>query len=306
MAISVENADLYADLERRVIERTRALEEAQARLVKLEKEATETRMAGGFAHEMRNALTSARLVVEKVYGTDGAGEIWSVCRQTSATLVQLYPMIRAEEREPAAGLLSEVNSGQRQLDQILGTVGRALTHALAITNQILDYSRLGKERAGDSLVPLRPLLESIIEESADDFAAHTIAVEVDIAEGSALPGKTIHFYSILKNLILNARDALLEKTNGDRRRAIRITLAEEPYQCMLRISDTGAGIPAEHRDKLFEPFFSTKPDTGTGLGLAVVRKLVAVHDGSIQVESELGRGTTFTIVLPRREQPLPA
>ena len=68
----------------------------------------------------------------------------------------------------------------------------------------------------------------------------------------------------------------------------------------LQVADTGHGIPEEIRDQIFEPFFTTKESgQGTGLGLAIVAQVVEDHQGTIQVQSEPGRGTTFTIILPR-------
>ena len=131
-----------------------------------------------------------------------------------------------------------------------------------------------------------------------DIASHDVAVEIDIGADVALISKEIHVYSILKNLILNAIDALIEK-DGEEGRTLRIAAAKRPERCELRVVDTGAGIPAEIRGRIFEPFFSTKADTGTGLGLGVVRKLVALYGGSIQVDSEVGHGTTVLISFPR-------
>jgi signal transduction histidine kinase len=137
-----------------------------------------------------------------------------------------------------------------------------------------------------------------VAESEADFRAHGITVDVQIGPGLAIAGNKAHFDSILKNLILNARDALADK-NGKADRMIRVECLEERRRQILRVSDNGTGIPAEDRTRIFEPFFSTKPSTGTGLGLAVVRKLVSVYQGTIEIESELGRGTTFEISFPR-------
>jgi two-component system NtrC family sensor kinase len=63
------------------------------------------------------------------------------------------------------------------------------------------------------------------------------------------------------------------------------------------IADNGAGIPAEHLEKIFEPFFTTKA-RGTGLGLAITRQIVEQHHGKIEIESEVGKGTTVTVKLP--------
>jgi signal transduction histidine kinase len=70
-------------------------------------------------------------------------------------------------------------------------------------------------------------------------------------------------------------------------------------QVEISITDTGCGIPEEHMDKLFTPFFTTKPPgKGTGLGLSIVYGIVKMHRGQITVQSEVGKGTTFTITLP--------
>lgn len=70
-----------------------------------------------------------------------------------------------------------------------------------------------------------------------------------------------------------------------------------------RVSDTGCGIPKENLDKIFEPFFTTKGQKGTGLGLAVIWGILEKHDGTIKVESEVGKGTTFTIRIPSQQKP---
>jgi signal transduction histidine kinase len=111
----------------------------------------------------------------------------------------------------------------------------------------------------------------------------------------------LHHHSIVDNLVRNARDALLDR-KGEGPRRLLIELVEGASGWVLRVEDTGSGIAAEHRERIFEPFFSTKPNTGTGLGLGVVRKLVGLYGGTIEVESEVGRGTVFVIELPRGER----
>ncbi|MCH8963235.1 MAG: two-component sensor histidine kinase, partial [Bacteroidetes bacterium] len=72
---------------------------------------------------------------------------------------------------------------------------------------------------------------------------------------------------------------------------------------IIRISDNGVGIPEEHLSKLFNPFFTTKPvGQGTGLGLSISYGIIQKHGGCIEVDSEVGRGTTFTIYLPIEEE----
>jgi signal transduction histidine kinase len=79
---------------------------------------------------------------------------------------------------------------------------------------------------------------------------------------------------------------------------IRVRTAENGQTVKLSVTDNGPGIPAEHREKIFNLYFSTKPG-GTGLGLPMVKKIVEEHHGSIEVDTQLNQGTTFTICLKK-------
>jgi signal transduction histidine kinase len=91
----------------------------------------------------------------------------------------------------------------------------------------------------------------------------------------------------------------LEKQNGISRETNLPFLARKQGKEWVKISitDSGNGIPSQEREKIFEPFFTTK-ENGSGLGLSIVHKIVENHNGSIKVESEVGKGSTFTVFLP--------
>ena len=101
---------------------------------------------------------------------------------------------------------------------------------------------------------------------------------------------------VIMNLVVNAAQAM-----GSQRGVITIRTGTEGDHVWITVSDTGSGIPKEILPRIFDPFFTTKPiGSGTGLGLSISYGIIQKHNGSIEVESEIGRGTTFRITLPIR------
>lgn len=103
----------------------------------------------------------------------------------------------------------------------------------------------------------------------------------------------IHVQQTVVNIIMNAAQAMPE---GGR---IRIKTGLNDQYVFIAISDTGVGIKEENLDRIFEPFFTTKEkEQGTGLGLSLCKRLIEANAGKIEVESKIGQGTTFTIMIP--------
>jgi signal transduction histidine kinase len=291
------------ELERKVAVRTAALHEAQSRVVELEKQKTAEQMAGGFAHEMRNALSGAKLLIEKGMG-DGRKDGLSVVDSTAGELKALFLLARAkldaDELNQFRRGLQEVARNERLISDTLVSVNRSVERALSITSLIMEYSRIGYSRPGEDLVDLAAVVHGVLAESDERFKEHgiVVAVHVDGDVDCRLVGNDAHFYSIVENLVVNAMDALSE-VDDDRQRSLTVSLRSSKESVVCRVTDNANGIPDEVRSRIFEPFFSTKPQTGTGLGLGMVQKLVALYDGGIDVESQAGHGTSFVVTLGR-------
>jgi signal transduction histidine kinase len=104
------------------------------------------------------------------------------------------------------------------------------------------------------------------------------------------------FDEVLMNLVLNAKDAMPE--GGTLTIKTKIASFLDKQFAVLSVSDTGVGMDEETIKRIFEPFFTTKGAKGTGLGLSIVYKIIKDHSGFIEVQSEIGKGTTFKIYLP--------
>lgn len=174
--------------------------------------------------------------------------------------------------------------------------------ASKITTGMLAYARNTSQRQEPA--DLKRLLDDVLVLVQKDLQMHRIGVDID-APGSAWAlVNNSQIQQILMNLIVNARQAM--KEHGRLKLTIRDNVAEGWAE--VSVGDTGCGIPHEQLPHIFDSFYTTKKadargQGGTGLGLALCRRIVEAHKGRIRVESELGKGTTFTLKLPRTEAP---
>jgi two-component system sensor kinase FixL len=123
-------------------------------------------------------------------------------------------------------------------------------------------------------------------------------VRIDLELDPLLPsvrGDRIHLQQVALNLVLNAFDAMNERPRGDRRVLIRTGLKDS--QVLAAVTDTGSGVSAGDAEKVFQPFYTTKPQ-GLGMGLSISRSIIHRHQGRIWVENHPGEGATFYFSLP--------
>ena len=162
-----------------------------------------------------------------------------------------------------------------------------------ITLRLMNFARSASEDVTLDPLSVTRVIEDAVAIVRHEFRGGQIEIELEFAgELPPVRGNANYLQQVFLNLLINARDAM---TSGG-----RITIAASPAAQGVRITfgDTGPGIDAAIREKIFKPFFTTKGEKGTGLGLAICSKIIAQHGGTISVRSETGAGTTFTITLP--------
>jgi signal transduction histidine kinase len=301
MAISLENAQMYANLEQTIAERTVELNAKNKQIVMLEKEATEKQLAGGFAHEIRNALVGSKLVIEKALGYDRQPPHVSLVLENSRRLKEAFFLLKERlaenDLEKILAVMKQIFLNEEQLGEIMEVIYKSVNRGLSITQQIMDYARLSHETIDKQAVNIDQLILKFLNENHSSISAKGIEVRHSLNAGHIqIYGREDHFISIFSNLIFNARDALLDDSlTNNHKRKIVITSTQNDKDYQLRIEDNGVGIPSENLTRIFDAFFSTKPETGTGLGLGVVKKLISLYTGDIKVESEVGKGTIVTV-----------
>jgi PAS domain S-box-containing protein len=195
----------------------------------------------------------------------------------------------------------------------LSRIKAASERASALTQQLLGFARQGKYELAP--VDLRDCVCNVVE-----MLEHTIDKRIEVVVEPAhmstkVMGDRTQLEQVILNLAVNAIDAIMPTLEAKQSGILRFSwrsgvreeikvvnqhlLPNQPYLC-LAVSDSGIGIPKEIQKKIFEPFFTTKEiGKGTGLGLAMVYGIMQNHHGSVHVESEVGKGTTFELYFPQ-------
>jgi two-component system NtrC family sensor kinase len=174
----------------------------------------------------------------------------------------------------------------------VASIEAAAQRILSFTRELLDYARPALDETRP--VEVRDLLQTAVEFCEHHVRQSGAMVHLSVPQG--LPpvlGVRSHLQQVVVNLLSNACDAMSEPGT------IEVSAEVGGGEVAIHVRDEGAGIRPELLEKIFDPFVSTKPSgRGTGLGLSIVQGIVHKHGGQISVRSQLGKGTTFTVVLP--------
>jgi len=176
------------------------------------------------------------------------------------------------------------------------TIGREVEMIVGMRNDIMDFTR-GELRITHDPIDLARIVREVEETYGPVCASFGITLTCSYtSEPGATPvirGDRVKIWRVLQNLITNARDAM---PSGGR---ISVDVNSTENGVAIQVSDNGAGIPEEIRDKLFTPFVTQGKTQGTGLGLAIVKRIVEAHAGTVTFLTEERVGTTFTLAFPR-------
>jgi len=271
----------------------RELQKSQTLVVQAEKLAGLGQMAAGVAHEINSPIG----FVLSNLGTM-QGHVSSM-----KSYLEAYAGLAAGVRESDAAVIKTHLQRVTDLAEEEG-----IDFILEDVNDLVKESYVGAGRVRDIVQGLRKFASldqaEACEENVNDGIESTLLVmgnegqlsvriHKDFGELPVIKSYRAQLNQVYLNLLLNAIHATTDK--GD----ITIQTRHEAGDVVVRVVDTGLGIEQEHLGKVFDPFFTTKPvGTGTGLGLAIVHGIIEKHNGSIDVESDFGKGTTFTIKLP--------
>ena len=258
----------------------KALKAAQAKILEQEKIIVEQSMAGGFAHEVRNALSPITTYVAVLLGT--------------------------ESRKGLLDTLDFAEEDKQMLRDRLLKVRNQAEYALDITGMIMEYAKIESQQEFEE-VKIKDLLETVLASHTDELRQQCISLTSSLAYDGPLYANPTQVRQVVENLLLNAEHAV-EKTE---RKEITLMLAcqngpdahsPKGDAVTISVADSGSGIDDAIRDKIFRPFFTTRPDKkGAGLGLATSRRIARLYGGDLTFESVPGK-TTFTFIMPVGEK----
>ena len=213
-------------------------------------------------------------------------------------LGQLGAGIAHEVKNPMTSIRGYAQMGLRKvppdspLREYFVTIEKETGRSLEILKNLLKFSR--QETAEMSLIDLNAVVSDTVKLVMHQLSMRKVDVVPDLSEEPIqVVGNANQIEQVVLNLMMNAGDAM-EK--GGR---VTVSTDEVSGQARIRVADTGSGIPPDVLGRIFDPFFTTKPvGKGTGLGLSVSYGIVKEHKGEITVQSKVGAGTTFTILIP--------
>jgi len=303
MTMSVENALLHAEQRRRIAELARLngelresherLDEVHNQLAQSEKMASIGQLAAGVAHEINNPVGYVNSNVASLQGyLEGLFRLIDAY-ESAETVLAGDPLALADVQ----GIKKELNLDflRQDVGSLMDECREGLSRVKEIVLDLKDFahSGTGEFESADLHKGLESTLNIVHNELK--YKAEVVREYGELPPVECAPGQ---LNQVFMNLLVNAAHAIEEKGT------ITVRTGSDGYEVWVEVADTGTGIPQENRARLFDPFFTTKPvGQGTGLGLSLAYGIVSRHGGRIDVDSEVGKGSTFRVTVPVRRAP---
>ena len=192
--------------------------------------------------------------------------------------------------DQAAYILQTNAEHEKERRSVVNIIHNAVRRGSEIISRVRDYLRTGSGVVGP--VDLREVMGDAVELTRPLWTKAHISMRCELQPVATVRANAADMRRVFTNLIINAAEAMQE--GGQ----ITVTCEDREGQVVVTVSDTGKGIPPEVRKKIFYPYFTTKTK-GTGLGLSGAQKIVLSQGGNISFRSEVGKGTTFIVTLPK-------
>jgi two-component system, NtrC family, sensor kinase len=260
-------AEKLTEINRELEETNRRLKEAQTHLIQAEKMASLGQLVAGIAHEINNPLA---FVLNNIF----------VVEQGLAGLAE------EASRNPDRGGVPRIEKLRTRVSEIHEGAERVKD----LVSKLRTFSRLDEGKF--KVVDVHESIESVLL-----FLRHKTEGRIEVERQYGAVPKLSCFAGELNQVLMNVIANAIDSIEG--RGRITLTTAEQAGDFVIRVRDTGNGIPETIRNRIFEPFFTTKPvGRGTGLGLAISYGIIQAHKGSIDFWSKEGEGTEFVVKIP--------
>ncbi len=238
------------------------LEETQLQLIEAEKYKQAKDIAGGFAHEIRNAL----------FPVDGS-------------LNKLFRMNNQNQYDKI------------KFDNYSEKIKSSTNRAIDMTELISQYTKIDSEYLPEQ-VNISKVINEVIESNLSRLKEQNVTLKSETDTNIVIESNYQQLYIVFNNLLLNSLDALTNRDNCH----ILIKVWADHQDVHLTFTDNGIGISSENISKIFNTFFSTKPTKGTGIGLSMVKKIIEMYNGTIKVSSEENCNTIFELAFKRSKK----
>lgn len=272
-------------LRKMVKERTRELEEAQVQLIQQGKMASLGEMAAGLAHEMNNPANY-------IYGN--IDFLQKFINEIKTVLTEYMKIeLPADHKVNMMRKDLAIDNKLRELEGLIKYVKEGAVRIAEIVMNLRYFVGKGKDESAPEPTNIHKNIETTLN-LLHNKTKEKIEIKIKFGKIPSIECYPSQLNQVFMNILSNAADSIKDKGN------ITIeTMNEEDRNVIIKISDTGEGIAPGNLSRIYEPFFTTKDrEKGMGLGLTITRKIIERHRGTINVKSEKGKGTTFTITLP--------